>query len=155
MLRINIWNIDNKLQKITVKKYIIIKERTINDNSKYNDHYSEESLFYKIKSVFSKAGVTVVYGSLLLFYALKDPYVPIKAKATIIGALGYFISPIDLISDPISVVGYGDDLTAIITALGINSIFITPEIKSKARRKVKDLFSYTIEEDFRKIDIYL
>ncbi len=111
------------------------------DNSKYNNDYSEESLFNKIKSFFSKAGVSVVYGALLLFYALKDPNVPIKAKATIISALGYFISPIDLIADPIPVVGYGDDFTAIITALGVISVFITPEIKRKAKEKTKEWFS--------------
>ncbi|WP_294379036.1 YkvA family protein [uncultured Clostridium sp.] len=122
------------------------------DNSKYNNDYSEESLFNKIKSFFSKAGVSVVYGALLLFYALKDPNVPIKAKATIISALGYFISPIDLIADPIPVVGYGDDFTAIITALGVISVFITPEIKRKAKEKTKEWFSNVGEEDFREID---
>lgn len=108
-----------------------------NNNSEYNKYYSEKSLSNKIKSAFSKAGIFVTYGTLLLFYALKDPQVPIKAKATIISALGYFISPIDLIADPILVAGYGDDLTVIITALGIIFIFITHEIKRKAREKTK------------------
>ncbi|CEQ16301.1 MULTISPECIES: YkvA family protein [Peptostreptococcaceae] len=71
----------------------------MNVSSKYNSYYSEKSLFNKIKSVFSEAGLSIVYGAWLLFYALKDSNVPIKAKATIVGALGYFISPIDLIAD--------------------------------------------------------
>ena len=121
-------------------------------NSSYNSYYSKKSLFNKIKVVFSKAGVSVVYGSLLLYYALQDSNVPIKAKATIIGALGYFISPIDLISDPIPIVGYGDDLTSIITALGVISIFITPEIKRKAREKTKEWFNNVTDEDFRQVD---
>lgn len=102
------------------------------ENSQYSKEYSEESLFKKIKSVFSKAGASLIYGVLLLFYALKDPVVPMGAKATIVGALGYFISPIDLISDPIPVAGYGDDLTAIITALGVISVFI---LRLKGRLK--------------------
>ena len=124
----------------------------MNNKNKYHNYYSEESFFNKIKLVFSKAGVSVVYGSLLLFYALKDTNVPIKAKATIISALGYFISPIDLISDPIPVVGYGDDLTAIVTALGVISVFITPEIRIKAREKIKEWFSNIDESDFSEID---
>ena len=32
-------------------------------NSSYNSYYSKESLFNKIKLVFSKAGVSVVYGA--------------------------------------------------------------------------------------------
>lgn len=127
----------------------------MNDNSKYSKDYSEESLFNKIKSVFSKAGVSVIYGVLLLFYSLREPSVPIRAKATIIGALGYFISPIDLIADPIPIAGYGDDLTAIITALGVISVFITPEIKINARKKTKEWFSSAIKEDFRQIDTKL
>lgn len=122
------------------------------DNSQYSKEYSEESLFKKIKGAFSKAGVSVIYGVLLLFYALKDPSVPMGAKATIIGALGYFIAPIDLIADPIPVAGYGDDLTAIITALGVISVFITPETKRKAREKTLELFSNATEEDFNAID---
>ena len=121
-------------------------------NSSYNSYYSKKSLFNKIKVVFSKAGVSVVFGSLLLYYALQDLNVPIKAKATIIGALGYFISPIDLISDPIPIVGYGDDLTSIITALGVISIFITPGIKRKAREKTKEWFNNVTDEDFRQVD---
>lgn len=122
------------------------------NNNKYNNEYSEESLFNKIKLVFSKAGVSVIYGVLLLFYALKDPSVPMGAKATIIGVLGYFISPIDLIADPIPVAGYGDDLTAVITALGVIAVFITPETKRKAKEKTLEWFSDATEEDFNTID---
>lgn len=122
------------------------------DNNQYSKEYSEESLFKKIKSVFSKAGVSVIYGVLLLFYSLKDPAVPMGAKATIIGVLGYFISPIDLIVDPIPITGYGDDLTAIVTALGVISVYITPETKKKAKEKAMEWFSNATEEDFSKID---
>lgn len=66
------------------KKYIIIKEIRYNVSSKYNSYYLEKSLFNKIKSVFSEAGLSIVYGAWLLFYALKDSNVPIKAKATIV-----------------------------------------------------------------------
>lgn len=118
----------------------------------YKKNYSEESLFLKIKSVFSSAGISVIYGVLLLFYALQDTSVPMGAKATIAGALGYFISTADLILDPIPVVGYGDDLTAIIVALGIVSIYITQDTKDKARKKIKEIFKNATEEDFKMIE---
>ena len=104
------------------------------------------------KKNFSKAGVSVVYGALLLFYSLKDPSVPMKAKATIVGALGYFIAPIDLIADPIPVAGYGDDLAAIIAALGVISIYLTDETKQKAKNKTKELFGDVKDSDFEVID---
>ena len=113
----------------------------------YSKDYSEDSLFKKIKKSFSKAGVSV-----LLLYALKDPSVPMKAKATILGTLGYFIAPLDLIADPIPVAGYGDDLAAIITALGIISIYLTEETKQKARNKTKELFGNAKDSDFEAVD---
>ena len=122
------------------------------NKEEYSKEYSEESLLKKIKKNFSKAGVSVVYGALLLFYSLKDPSVPMKAKATIIGALGYFIAPIDLIADPIPGVGYGDDLAAIITALGVISIYLTDETKQKARNKTKELFGNAKDSDFEAVD---
>lgn len=122
------------------------------NKDEYSKDYSEESLLNKIKKNFSKAGVSVVYGALLLFYSLKDPSVPMKAKATIIGALGYFIAPLDLIADPIPVAGYGDDLAAIITALGIISIYLTEETKQKARNKTKELFGDAKDSDFEAVD---
>ncbi|SCK02055.1 Uncharacterized conserved protein [uncultured Clostridium sp.] len=122
------------------------------NKEEYSKEYSEESLLKKIKKNFSKAGVSVVYGALLLFYSLKDPSVPMKAKATIIGALGYFIAPIDLIADPIPVAGYGDDLAAIITALGVISIYLTEETKQKARNKTKELFGNAKDSDFDVVD---
>lgn len=118
----------------------------------YDKAYSKKALLKKIKKVFSKAGISVVYGALLLFYSLKDPDVPTKAKATIIGALGYFIAPIDLVADAMPIVGYGDDLTAIITALGIISLYITPKIKKRAKKKTKELFCDVKDDDFNIID---
>lgn len=50
------------------------------DRNQYEKEYSDESLFNKIKSVFSKAGVNVIYGVWLLFYSLKDSSVPMKAN---------------------------------------------------------------------------
>lgn len=121
-------------------------------NDQYSKHYSEDSLFKKIKSVFSKAGVSVIYGVLLLFYALKDPAVPMGAKATIVAALGYFIAPIDLIIDATPGIGYGDDLGAIMTALGVIAVYIGPETKRKAKEKTLEWFGDATEEDFSTID---
>ncbi len=74
-------------------------------------------------------------------------------KATIIVGLVYFITPIDLIADPILVIGYGDDVTAIITALGVISIYLTDETKQKARNKAKELFGSVKDSEFEVVDI--
>lgn len=63
-----------------------------------------------LKSLQKKAGSSVLYAVLLLYFTLQKPKVLVKAKTTIIGALGYFILPLDLIPDIALGVGYTDDL---------------------------------------------
>ena len=48
-----------------------------------------------------------------LYLAYKDPRVPWYAKAFALCVVGYAFSPIDLIPDPIPVLGYLDDLVLI------------------------------------------
>ena len=52
-----------------------------------------------------------------LFRAAKSPHTPLRAKAVVIGALLYFINPVDLIPDSIPFVGYLDDLAVLSIAL--------------------------------------
>src|SRR6266446_3442523 len=52
-----------------------------------------------------------------LYLAYRDPRVPWHAKAFIACVVGYALSPIDLIPDPIPILGYLDDL--VLLPLGI------------------------------------
>ena len=63
-----------------------------------------------------------------------------KIKAGIIGALGYLISPIDLVPDLIPVVGYTDDAAAIAFAITAAQMYITDEIKEKAKERMREIF---------------
>lgn len=108
--------------------------------TKYQKHYSEESLADKIAKVAKKAGVKVIYAALLLYYVLKNPLTPRGDKTKILGALGYFILPLDLIPDAIPVVGFADDLAALTWALYAVGRNITPEIKAQAKAKLRDWF---------------
>ena len=47
------------------------------------------------------------------FYCAMDAATPVRARLTLFGALAYFVSPIDLIPDPIPVLGYLDELVLI------------------------------------------
>lgn len=113
----------------------------------FASHYSSDSFWEKVKKTCAKAGSKVVYTALLLFYALQEPTVPIKAKTTITGALGYFIFPFDAIPDVAPVVGFADDLGVLILALVAVSMHINDNVKAKARSKLKDLFGNAIDWD--------
>jgi uncharacterized membrane protein YkvA (DUF1232 family) len=112
---------------------------------KASKHFSEDKFWGKLKKYAQKAGSSVVYAVLLLYYTLQKPEVPAKAKATIIGALGYFILPLDLIPDVMIGVGYTDDLGALGVALFQVAIYMDNDIKKKAKEKLIEWFGEGVD----------
>lgn len=106
----------------------------------YSKDYSEASLFNKIIESAKKAGIKIIYSALLLYFATLKDTTPLWVKATIIGALGYFICPIDAIPDFIPVAGYSDDLGVLTSALATASFCIDEQCKYQAKNKLKDWF---------------
>ena len=107
---------------------------------KYASVFSDDKFWHKLARAFKQAGVNVVYAALVLFYSLQDPRISKRDKALIIGALGYFILPFDLIPDFLPAVGFGDDLAALLLAFYKVRQCITPEVKDKAETKLRDWF---------------
>ena len=110
------------------------------DLEKYSSHYNENDLWEKLQKFARKAGIKVTYAALLLYYVLKNPATSTKDRAKIIGALGYFILPIDLIPDFIPVAGYTDDLAALVWGVYCVIKSITPEVKAQAAAKLHEWF---------------
>jgi uncharacterized membrane protein YkvA (DUF1232 family) len=108
--------------------------------NEYSKNYSEDNFWEKLKKFAIVAGKEVIEKALQLYYTLQQKDTPIWAKAVIIGALGYFISPIDAIPDAIPVVGYADDLGVLVAAIATVTTYITPEVKSQAIGKMKVWF---------------
>ncbi len=114
---------------------------SINDiDPKYQEDYSEESFWEKIKGVLKAAGLPLIYKALQLYYVMQRPDCPIYIKAAIVATLGYFISPIDLIPDFIPFAGFSDDLAAIVAALVMAQMYVDEEVKRKARETINNLF---------------
>ena len=82
---------------------------------------------------------------------LKSEATPRADKAKIIGALGYFILPVDLIPDFIPVAGFTDDLAALTWGIWSVAKNITPEIKAQTRVKLREWFKEMDEEDLKGI----
>lgn len=114
----------------------------------FTSFYSPEKLFIKIGDVAKSAGVKVIYAVLLLYYALFDEEVPINDKMIVIGALGYFILPLDLIPD-ILPGGYTDDFGALILALKSIWDNITSSTHSKARARLNSWFNNVDPSDLK------
>jgi len=77
-----------------------------------------------------------------LYLAYRDPRVPLYARVFTAIVVGYAFSPIDLIPDPIPVLGYLDDLVLIPlgAALAVKMIPdpVLAECREKARRASRE-----------------
>src|SRR5574341_1131524 len=76
---------------------------------------------------------------LALYLAYRDPRVPWYAKALAACVVAYALSPIDLIPDPIPVLGHLDDLVLI--PLGVVAVraLIPPPVLEECRARAREL----------------
>lgn len=82
----------------------------------------------------------MVYAALILYYTLQSDKVPVKDKAIIIGALGYLISPLDVVPDAIPIAGLGDDLAVLMYVIHHIWDNVGEDVKSKAHSKLSQWF---------------
>jgi uncharacterized membrane protein YkvA (DUF1232 family) len=68
---------------------------------------------------------------------LRDNRTPWYAKATLGLAIAYFLSPIDLIPDPIPVLGQLDDLLIVPGLVWLSLKLIPPEVVAECRARAK------------------
>ena len=122
------------------------------DFMSYSDKFSAKGFVEKISRIAKRAGSKLVYAALVLFYTLQSKEVSYKDKAMIIGALGYLISPLDVLPDAIPIVGLSDDLSVLIFV--INKIWgdVPEDVKGKAKEKLADWFD---EDELEEVDKFL
>lgn len=112
----------------------------VHEVQKYGTYYSDNRFWKKVERVTKKVGATVLLPVFTLYYMLQDDKVSLQHKAYIVGALGYFILPIDLIPDGIlPVIGFTDDIAVMTLVLKLVKDSITPEIKARANARVSEI----------------
>ena len=74
-----------------------------------------------------------------IYLAYKDPRVPWYARIFAICVVGYAFSPIDLIPDPIPILGYLDDLILVPLGISIALKMIPKDVITEFREKAKVL----------------
>ncbi|MGB2925747.1 MAG: DUF1232 domain-containing protein [Limnothrix sp.] len=126
-----------KLDVILPKEVESIVEKNL---GKYEQYYSEKNLKEKLAKYAVVTGKKTVELVLTLFYTLQQKDIPIKYKAVIVGALGYWILPPDLLPDVIPAIGYSDDLSTLLMAMAVVTTHIDDEVRQKAKDKLKDWF---------------
>src|SRR5690242_3683057 len=74
-----------------------------------------------------------------MYLAYKDPRVPLNARIFAACVVGYAFSSIDLIPDPIPVLGYLDDLVLIPLGVMLARKMIPPTVLAECRDKAREV----------------
>ena len=110
------------------------------DFMNYSGKFSQSDFVEKIARIAKGAGAKLVYAALILYYTLQSPKVSTTNKAMIIGALGYLISPLDVVPDAIPIAGLADDLGVLIFVLKKVWTDVDPDIQVKAKKRLSKWF---------------
>jgi len=74
-------------------------------------------------------------------YCAFDRATPIKAKGVLLGALAYFVLPVDMLPDMVLGLGFTDDLAVLLAAINVVSTHVTAAHRERARETLARLRS--------------
>jgi uncharacterized membrane protein YkvA (DUF1232 family) len=75
---------------------------------------------------------------LAAYYCAFDRDTPLPVKASLIGALAYFVLPADAIPDMLPALGFTDDAAVLATAIKLVASHIRPVHREVARKKLAE-----------------
>ncbi|MGH1437089.1 MAG: YkvA family protein [Lewinella sp.] len=119
---------------------------------KYRNHFSDKRFWAKLRNHAHNIGVKIVYSALLLFYAYRRKETPLYARSIILGVLGYFLAPIDLIPDLTPILGYTDDLGVLGFGLVTIAAYVNQDVRQKARGRLDQWFGDYNEAELEEVD---
>jgi uncharacterized membrane protein YkvA (DUF1232 family) len=73
---------------------------------------------------------------LAAYYCAFDHATPLQVKATLVGAIAYFVLPFDAIPDMLPVIGFTDDAAVLAIAINLVGAHILPVHRQLAREKL-------------------
>jgi len=147
------------LKKWEDDNLIILEHKTIDNMERqqnelpefmsYKDKFTQSGFIEKISKIAKRAGSKLVYAALILYYTLQSESVSLKDKTMILAALGYLISPLDVMPDAIPIAGLSDDLGVLLYVLRKGWTDIPEDVKEKAHNKLTKWFD---EEEVKDAD---
>jgi len=76
---------------------------------------------------------------LAAYYCAFDRDTPLQVKATLVGAIAYFVLPLDAVPDFLPVLGFTDDAAVLATAIKLVTSHIRPVHHQAAKAKLASL----------------
>lgn len=72
------------------------------------------------------------------YYCAMDSATPFRVRAALVGALAYFVMPIDAIPDVLTFVGFADDASVLLAVLALVGPHIKDTHKEQAKTALQD-----------------
>jgi uncharacterized membrane protein YkvA (DUF1232 family) len=119
---------------------ILEPDHMAGQNTSGADEASVRAGFWR---TFAKAAKQVPFAEdvVAAYYCALDPEKPGKAKAVLLGALAYFIMPMDAVPDFLALVGFSDDIAVLTLAIATVRPNLTEAHRMAARKSLEELAS--------------
>jgi uncharacterized membrane protein YkvA (DUF1232 family) len=104
-----------------------------------NERLVRESFWPKLAGVMAR--LPFAEDVVAAYYCAFDRDTPVKAKGLLIGALAYFILPVDALPDFILGLGFTDDMAVLLTAFNVIRTHLKPGHRERARVALERLRS--------------
>jgi len=93
--------------------------------------------FPKLKRVL--ANVPFAEDVVAAYFCAFDPATPLRAKTILIGALAYFILPLDVVPDFVLGLGFTDDMAVLVVAVNVVRTHLHQRHRDRARNALDRL----------------
>ena len=91
----------------------------------------------KIKAVARR--IPFAEDAVAAWFCSRDPATPFQVRATLIGALAYFVLPTDMMPDVVLGLGFTDDAAVLLVALRMVGQHVTEAHRNRARRWLQSI----------------
>jgi len=102
-----------------------------------NEQKVRSGFWPKLARVF--ASIPFAEDAVAAYYCAFDRATPLKVKGILLGALAYFVLPVDAIPDFLLGVGFTDDMAVLVAAITMIRTHLKPEHYDKARETLERL----------------
>lgn len=97
----------------------------------------EQRFWRKLRRVIAR--IPFAEDLIAAYYCAVDPETPAYVRAVLLGAVAYFILPIDMVPDILAGLGFTDDASVLAAALAAVGRHLQPKHRQRAKASLDDL----------------
>jgi uncharacterized membrane protein YkvA (DUF1232 family) len=112
-------------------------DKTGPDGMEQDERLVRERFWSKLRSSISR--IPFAEDAVASYYCATDTSTPTKAKALLLGALAYFVMPVDAVPDFVALLGFTDDAAVLMAAIQTVRVNMRPDHYDRARETLKGL----------------